>query len=72
MTIKLAALAAAAMVAASTIPALAAGPEVSDFKLDNGLELVVIPDHRVAVVTHMVWYKVGSADENLDHTGLSH
>ncbi|HXL47927.1 MAG TPA: insulinase family protein, partial [Xanthobacteraceae bacterium] len=39
------------------------GPQVTHFTLSNGLEVVVIPDHRAPVVTHMVWYKVGSADE---------
>ena len=34
-----------------------------EFKLSNGLDVVVIPDHRAPVVTHMVWYKVGAADE---------
>lgn len=38
------------------------------FTLENGLQVVVIPNDRVPVITHMVWYKVGSADE---HTGLS-
>ncbi len=33
------------------------------FTLDNGLQVVVIPNHRAPVVTHMLWYKVGSADE---------
>ncbi len=33
------------------------------FTLDNGMEVVVLPDHRVPVVTHMVWYRVGAADE---------
>ena len=32
-------------------------PAVSHFTLDNGLELVVIPDRRAPVVTHMVWYR---------------
>ena len=32
------------------------GPAVTHVTLDNGLELVVIPDHRAPVVTHMVWY----------------
>ncbi len=72
MTFKFAAFAAAALVVGSAVPASAAGPEVSDFKLDNGLELVVIPDHRVPVVTHMVWYKVGSADETPGKSGLAH
>ena len=40
------------------------GADVADFTLANRkLEVVVIPDHRTPVVTHMVWYKVGSADE---------
>ena len=49
-----------------------AGANISHFTLDNGLEVVVIPDHRTPVVTHMVWYKVGSADEDAGKTGLAH
>jgi zinc protease len=52
--------------------AAASGLEVSHFTLDNGLEVVVIPDHRTPVVTHMVWYKVGSADETAGKSGLAH
>jgi zinc protease len=48
------------------------GPQISHFTLGNGLEVVVIPDHRTPVVTHMVWYKVGSADEMAGKTGLAH
>ncbi len=33
------------------------------FTLDNGLQVVVISDHRAPVVTHMIWYKVGAADD---------
>jgi zinc protease len=50
----------------------AASPDVTHFTLGNGLEVVVIPDHRVPVVTHMVWYKVGSADETPGKSGLAH
>jgi zinc protease len=50
----------------------AAGLGVSHFTLGNGLEVVVIPDHRTPVVTHMVWYKVGSADETAGKSGLAH
>lgn len=42
------------------------------FTLSNGLRVVVIPNHRVPVVTHMVWYKVGSADEVAGKSGLAH
>jgi zinc protease len=49
-----------------------AAPDVADFTLGNGLEVVVIPDHRAPVVTHMIWYKVGSADETPGKSGLAH
>jgi zinc protease len=47
-------------------------PTVAHYTLDNGLELVVVPDHRTPVVTHMIWYKVGSADESPGKSGLAH
>ncbi len=50
----------------------AAGPDVTDFTLPNGLEVVVIPDHRAPVVTHIIWYKVGAADETPGKSGLAH
>src|SRR5882724_7446178 len=49
-----------------------AAPNVSHFSLANGLDVVVIPDHRTPVVTHMVWYRVGAADETPGKTGLAH
>src|SRR5271166_3647200 len=42
------------------------------FALDNGLQVVVIEDHRTPVVTQMIWYKVGSADETPGKSGLAH
>ncbi len=60
---------------AAIVPSLAAeqaGTEIADFTLSNGLELVVIPDHRTPVVTHMIWYKVGAADETPGKSGLAH
>lgn len=44
----------------------------TSFTLDNGLQVVVIPDHRTPVVTQMIWYKVGSADETPGRSGLAH
>ena len=46
--------------------------DVTHFVLGNGLEVVVIPDHRVPVVTQMVWYRVGSADEPSGKSGIAH
>ena len=63
---------AAVFAAAFAMPASAADSQVADYKLTNGLELVVIPDHRAPVVTHMIWYKVGAADEVAGHSGLAH
>src|SRR3712207_9554397 len=48
------------------------GPDVSSFALDNGLDVVVIPDRRVPVVTHMVWYRNGSADDPFGKSGIAH
>jgi len=42
------------------------------FELANGLKVVLIPDHRVPVATHMLWYRVGSADEEPGKSGLAH
>jgi zinc protease len=50
----------------------ASGPDIAHFTLGNGLEVVVIPDHRTPVVTHMVWYRVGAADETAGKSGLAH
>src|SRR6266581_7717293 len=49
-----------------------AAPNVSHFTLANGLEVVVIPDRRTPVVTHMLWYRVGAADETSGKSGLAH
>ncbi|MCB1487214.1 MAG: insulinase family protein [Bauldia sp.] len=46
--------------------------QASTFWLDNGLQVVVIPDHRAPIVTHMVWYKVGAADEVPGKSGIAH
>ena len=42
------------------------------FTLDNGLQVVVVENHRNAVVSQMVWYRVGSADEPLGKSGIAH
>jgi len=42
------------------------------FALANGLQVVVLPNHRAPVVTQMIWYRAGSADEPQGHTGIAH
>ena len=59
----------AAPAVAQTTPT--ADPPVT-FTLDNGLQVVLIQDHRTPVVTQMIWYKVGSADETPGKSGLAH
>ncbi|MGH6834273.1 MAG: M16 family metallopeptidase [Methylocella sp.] len=48
------------------------GPAITQAKLANGLEIVVIEDHRAPVVTHMVWYRNGSADDPPGKSGIAH
>ncbi len=62
---------ATAFTAISTAPALAVD-DVTTFTLDNGLEAVVIEDHRAPVVVHMLWYKAGAADEKPGVSGVAH
>ena len=52
-------------------PAMA-DEQVTHFTLDNGMDVVVIEDHRAPVVVHMVWYRAGSADEPAGASGIAH
>jgi zinc protease len=52
-------------------PSQAAQP-VESFRLENGLAVVVVPDRRAPVVTHMVWYRNGSADDPAGKSGIAH
>ncbi len=71
-----AAIVAAALFAAPASLGAQTAPEtknkVAHFTLANGLELVVIPDHRTPIVTHMIWYRVGAADEQAGKSGIAH
>ena len=49
-----------------------ADDQVTSYKLDNGMEVIVVEDHRAPVVVHMVWYKAGSADEKPGVSGVAH
>ena len=60
------------LAAAVSHPSLARADRASTFKLDNGMDVVVIPDRRAPVVTHMVWYRIGAADEQPGVSGIAH
>lgn len=45
---------------------------VESLRLDNGLDVVVVPDRRAPVVTHMVWYRNGAADDPAGKSGIAH
>ncbi len=51
---------------------LAMSAEVQEFKLDNGLKIVVQEDHRAPVVVSQVWYRAGALDEVNGKTGVAH
>lgn len=61
----------AALALALATQSTSAVPRASEFSLMNGMTVIVIPDRRVPLVTHMVWYKVGKADEQEGEHGVS-
>lgn len=78
LRLAVAALSIAAVIGGSGISALADDfdfarsirPET--FTLDNGMQVLVISDHRVPVATHFLWYRIGAADEVAGKSGLAH
>ncbi len=46
--------------------------KVTEYQLDNGMQVVIKEDHRAPVVVHQVWYRVGGTYEQPGKTGLSH
>ncbi len=60
------------IVGAIQVPAKAALFYPKTHTLANGMQVVVIEDHRAPVVAHMVWYKVGAADEPAGKSGIAH
>ncbi|NOD94273.1 insulinase family protein [Ruegeria sp. HKCCD4884] len=62
----------AALIAATPVLAEGGKEAVTTFTLDNGMDVVVVEDHRAPVVQHMVWYRAGSADEPVGTSGIAH
>lgn len=42
------------------------------FTLENGLQVVIIEDHRVPAISHFIWYRVGAMDEPRGKSGIAH
>ncbi|MEI4488402.1 pitrilysin family protein [Frigidibacter sp. MR17.14] len=63
---------AALVLAVAGLPLAAAAGEVTDFTLENGLQVLVIEDHRAPAVTQMIYYKAGAADEQPGKSGIAH
>lgn len=62
----------AALVPLAAWPAAARAETVTDFTLGNGLQVVVIEDHRAPVAVQMLWYRTGAADEPPGQSGIAH
>ncbi|WP_171178790.1 pitrilysin family protein [Ruegeria sp. HKCCD8929] len=63
---------AAALFSATPLLAEDGQEAVTTFTLDNGMDVVVVEDHRAPVVQHMLWYRAGSADEPVGSSGVAH
>lgn len=72
MTLRAVFLALSVTVILALAPGARANDAVTHFTLDNGMEVVVIEDHRAPVAVHMVWYRVGAADEPPGQSGIAH
>jgi len=65
-------LAALLIAAATDSPVGAQDTKVFQFALQNGLSVLVVPDHRAPIVTQMLWYRVGATDDPPGYSGLAH
>jgi len=70
--VGLVALFGALLLGAAAPPAGAAVFNPKSFTLANGMQVVVVTNRRAPVVAHMVWYRVGAADEPPGHSGIAH
>lgn len=56
----------------SLVAGAAAAEQVTTFRLANGMDAIVIEDHRAPAVTHMMWYRAGASDEKRGKSGIAH
>ena len=62
----------ALLIVAGSASAAERGFTFKSYTLPNGLQVVVVENHRAPVVTQMVWYRVGAADEPAGKSGIAH
>jgi zinc protease len=72
LTVAFAAPAATAPAAAPAAAQAQQGAKATQFTLKNGMQVVVIPDRRAPVVTHLLWYRVGGTDDPPGQSGIAH
>jgi zinc protease len=60
------------LVCATYAPAKAVVYGAQMFTLSNGMQVVVIPNHRAPIVSHMIWYRSGAADDPPGKSGIAH
>ncbi|MDB5773429.1 MAG: insulinase family protein [Burkholderia sp.] len=58
--------------ALSFVPLAAQAEPAQEFMLKNGMKVIVKEDHRAPTAAHMIWYKIGSIDEQNGTTGVAH
>jgi len=61
-----------AMLQAPHAHASASEQPIESFVLNNGMQVIVLPNHRVPAVNHMLWYRIGAADDPRGKSGLAH
>ena len=64
--------AAALIGCAAPVSSHAQDAKIFQFALQNGMQVVVVPDHRAPVVTQMLWYRVGAVDDPPGLGGMAH
>lgn len=60
------------LITAAPLRAQSIEDQVTSFQLENGMDVVVIEDHRAPAAVHMLWYRAGSADEQPGVSGVAH
>ncbi|HEY1837038.1 MAG TPA: pitrilysin family protein [Rhizomicrobium sp.] len=66
------AFAAVVIAVAAATSAHAQDNKIFQFALQNGMQVVVVPDHRAPIVTQMLWFKVGAVDDPPGLSGMAH